>query len=527
MTTNTLVLKVPPNEKVRTEIRKTVDKYFSENDAFPPISMENLQNFALRLMQTNNWDAGYQAFVIVCCGNAVWRKIVGTVPYNRRIFLLPQCLKSSLYCSAEMDNIGLLCNECGKCTISAFLREAENLGYLALVTEGTTITTKLIESGKVDAVIGVGCMEVLQKMFASVSKFSIPGIGIPLLNCGCIDTSADMAWIKEEIHYYVPQPEIKILNLNHLRSITSSVFGREQLERYLGPAQTETEQLIMESLLAGGQRIRPFLAVLTYEAFCQNPEKSEISRLSLIVECFHKASLIHDDIEDNDSHRYGKETIHSRFGVPIAINAGDLLIGEGYRLLSECTIEPQNLGKCLQIIARGHRALTIGQGTELLAIKEKKILPFQDLLNVFENKTAAAFRVSFLLGAAMGGANDHDIEILDTFSHFIGLAYQIKDDIEDYSGEQNDIEFRKSSFMLTVLYEQLSSDEREKIQEEIQNGNNLFVYQCFENYNTKTLAIDFLLENVSNAKLRINQLSNPGLKLALHEILGKIFKDYL
>ena len=54
------------------------------------------------------------------------------------------------------------------------------------------------------------------------------------------------------------------------------------------------------------------------------------------MECFHKASLIHDDIEDDDAQRYGEPTLHVEHGVPVALNVGDLLIGEGYRLLAEC-----------------------------------------------------------------------------------------------------------------------------------------------------------------------------------------------
>ena len=136
----------------------------------PPVSHDRLFHFASLLIETEKWEERYRAFIMVCCGNAIWRSVVGAIPFSRRIFLLPQCLRNVAYCTAEQDELGLLCNECGNCSISGFLREAENLGYVALVTEGTTITTRLIESGKVDAVIGVGCMEVLQKMFASVSK---------------------------------------------------------------------------------------------------------------------------------------------------------------------------------------------------------------------------------------------------------------------------------------------------------------------------------------------------------------------
>ena len=147
----------------------------------------------------------------------------------------------------------MLCSECGNCSISGLLREAENLGYVALVTEGTTITARLIESGKVDAVIGVGCMEVLQKMFVSVSRFAIPSIGIPLLSCGCSDTTADSAWIKEEMYHLEKNSTFRLLNINYLRNRTSSIFGKEQLQRILDLSDNSTEQLVFDSLLEIGR----------------------------------------------------------------------------------------------------------------------------------------------------------------------------------------------------------------------------------------------------------------------------------
>ena len=61
----------------------------------------------------------------------------------------------------------------------------------------------------------------------------------------------------------------------------------------------------------------------------------DLRKVAVAVECFHKASLIHDDIEDNDALRYGEKTLHEEHGVAVALNVGDLLIGEGYRLLAE------------------------------------------------------------------------------------------------------------------------------------------------------------------------------------------------
>ena len=522
-----VTLDVPYDKEKRLEIRSSVEAFFQKNKIIPPVTYETLYDYASQLIETQKWEERYRAFIMVCSGNLIWRPVVGSIPYNRRIMLLPQCLRNTRSCKAEKDELGLLCSECGGCSISGFLRDAENLGYVALVTEGTTITTRLIESGKVDAVIGVGCMEVLQKMFASVSKYAIPSIGIPLVTCGCIETMADTEWIKQELYYFREDPNIRLLNLNYLKNKTSSIFGKEQIIRMMGPAQNMTEKIALESLLSGGQRLRPFMAVLAYEAFVKEPDPAVLNLLALSVECFHKASLIHDDIEDNDDTRYGKETIHSTYGIPVAINTGDYLIGEGYRLIAESTLPTEIIRDSIKIISRGHTNLTIGQGTELLSIRSGEILSSEEMLGVFENKTAAAFKVSLLLGAAIGGADRQTLDSLSLFSKYTGIAYQIKDDLSDYAGSKGDIEIRKFSILLSLLKEKASVTDKEQLILALEKGSFDLAYALISAYNIQKETQLLLTSYINEAKNCLDNFSNLGLKLALHEILGKTFKEYI
>ena len=527
MTIPPLDLVVPAEISTRHDIRQKIEEYFRMNEVMPPISYETLHDHATAFIERQGWAEEFRAFIMVCCGNAIWRTVVGAVPYNRRILLLPQCLRNSANCKAQQDELGLLCSECGNCNISGFLREAENLGYVALVTEGTTVTSRLIESGKVDAVIGVGCMEALQKMFASVSKYSVPGIGVPLLTCGCKDTLADSEWIKQEINHFRENKDIRLLNLNYIRNKTSSIFGEDQLIRVLSSSKTQTEKIALESLLSGGQRLRPFLALLAYEAFSAQPDQAIVNRLALSVECFHKASLIHDDIEDNDATRYGKKTIHTRYGIPIAINTGDYLIGEGYRLIAESGLPSDILSKSIIVISQQHKNLTIGQGTELISIQHNQLLSLKDMLNVFENKTAAAFKVSLLLGATIGGADDKTLEVLDAFSHNIGIAYQIKDDLSDYQGDNGDIAIRKFSIMLSMLGGKLTSTEKNEFLSAFETNDNAVLHEMIEHHNIQKETETLLTDYIDQTKKCLENFPNLGLKLALHEIVGKIFKEYL
>jgi geranylgeranyl diphosphate synthase, type II len=522
-----LSLDVPVLKELRYKIRNEVEEWFSQRNIIPPVSYESISGYADQLLEKHGWEKNLKAFIMVCCGNAVWRSAVGVVPYSRRIFLLPHCLRHSTLCKGQQDEMGLLCSECGNCNISGFLREAENLGYIAIVTEGSSLASRLIESGKVDAVIGVGCMDILQKMFASVNKYSIPSIGIPLLSCGCSDTMADSEWIKEEIYYLEKNPSFRLLNLNYLRNRTTSIFGEEQLRRIIEPSGDSTEQLVFESILAGGKRLRPLLTVLAYEAFSHQIDGHNLNRLALSIECFHKASLIHDDIEDNDDLRYGKETLHARHGIPVAINTGDLLLGEGYRLIAETNMPAEIILECIKVVSNGHRRLSIGQGIELMSLKNQQILSLADTLNVFEYKTATAFKVSLLLGATAGGADENSLALLGQFSRAVGIAYQIKDDIDDFRDPDGRFELHKPSVLISLLYETLPIGEKSRFQYDHFENKLEWVQQLAEDYNIHSRAEELLKVYIRESDDCLGNFQNIGLKMALHEILGNIFKEYI
>jgi len=522
-----LSLIVPSDRQLRDGIRQKVEHYFTENKTVPPVSYNRLAEYADQLLSMCNWDKSLKAFVMVCSGNAIWRSVVGTIPYSRRMLLLPQCLKNSNMCKGLQDELGLLCTECGNCNISGFLQEAEALGYLTIVTEGTTIASRLVEGGKVDAVIGVGCMEVLQKMFVAVNKYSVPAIGVPLLTCGCVDTKADSDWIKEEINHLGYNSDFHLLNLNDLLERTAKLFTVKNLERLLSLSQSATDKMVEEILLAGGKRIRPLLTILTYEAFSKSPDQGIMEHLALSVECFHKASLIHDDIEDNDSFRYGKETLHARYGLAVAINLGDLLIGEGYRLISECQLEPLVISECLKVISTGHKAMSVGQGSELLARNRSEIPSVNEILTIFMNKTAAAFRVSLLVGAIAAGADEKNIKLLDAFSHLAGIAYQIKDDLEDYADENDNITFQSPSILISLLSENAAGSDSDLIYEAITDKNTETLLNLFDKYSIREKTTSILKEYLQKTDACLGNLMNISLKLALHEIVGKTFRDYI
>lgn len=522
-----LKLTVPADRQLRNDIRQGVERYFLLNKTIPPVSYNTLSEFANTLLASNDWDRSYKAFVMVCCGNAIWRCVVGAIPYDKRMLMLPQCLKNSRLCRGRSDELGLLCSECGNCSISGFLREAEELGYLTIVSEGTIIATRLVESGKVDAIIGVGCMEVLQKIFSSVNKYTVPAIGIPLLTCGCVDTTADAEWIREEIHYLDQRSDIKIHKISNLSEKVKELFNEQFIDRLLHLSGTLTDNLVREVLLAGGKRIRPLLTILACESFNQHPDTDAIHSLALSVECFHKASLVLDDIEDNQSSRYDRETIHVRYGIPVAINLGDLLIGYGYRLIIDSGLSPLVINDCLNVVTKGHIDLSMGQGTELMTRKDGHQPSLKETLTVFGQKTSAAFRVALLLGAVAGGADEKNLKLLDRFSYLIGLAFQIKDDLDDFNPGSHSQTFENPSVLLSVLAENIDPADNKTLEEALQRNDLEILQAMIDRYMIRDLVAKLLKDYLQQIMSCLSDIQNIGLKLVLHEIVGKIFRDYL
>jgi len=178
----------------------------------------------------------------------------------------------------------------------------------------------------------------------------------------------------------------------------------------------------------------------------------EVQLAAVAVECFHKASLVHDDIQDNDTMRYGKQTVNAAYGMPIAINVGDILLGEGYRLLTDCG----NM-ELVRVAAEAHISLCKGQGMELEWSVKPRALTMDFVLDIFCNKTVPAFDVSLIMGVICANDDKGLRTTLHKYSRALGIAYQLQDDIEDF--ETDDFLALRPSAVLAALCEQEPGDE--------------------------------------------------------------------
>src|SRR5262249_7659196 len=165
-----------------------------------------------------------------------------------------------------------------------------------------------------------------------------------------------------------------------------------------------------------------------------------VRRTALAIESFHKASLVHDDIEDDDTFRYGRETLHRQYGVSTAINVGDYLIGLGYRLVGRerKALWGDCAGDILDRFSDAQLKLSAGRGAALLwRDSDEKDLDGLDALKIYALKTAPAFEAALYAGIRLGGPAEKYEKAIVEFSRNLGVAFQILNDVKDWQPDAN------------------------------------------------------------------------------------------
>jgi geranylgeranyl pyrophosphate synthase len=491
-------------ESLRDRCREVADRLDHDH----PLTKDEMEQVARRMLTEADLPEGLLGWTMVNISSAFWRTQLSSVPPERRLFLLPHCLKHAEGCPADYDQFGMNCKQCGACSIADFRSIAEDMGYRVLVAEGSPVVLKIIVGGYVDAVVGVACLNVLEKAIDKVLLAGIPCMAVPLLSSDCRNTKVDESWVEEMIRTpYVPAAA-QTRSYVHLMRAAGNLFNRETLHQLAPPMRgiglfdpsrdgvtddkptaisTEagvegavqrlsgevpdyaadaispeqlvgvdpiaaTEVIAYDFLARGGKHSRPFITLAAYdaltggEATCSDGEAKSagipdaVRRAALSIETFHKASLVHDDIEDDDSYRYGQPAVHHRFGVASAINVGDYLIGMGYRLLSRTmlgdTVDAETRVDLLDSLAAAHVRLSEGQGAELLwrDAKDRRLAPI-DALKIYALKTSPAFEAALYSGVRMAGNAAEFVEPIRKFSRNLGVAFQIINDLNDWIGD--------------------------------------------------------------------------------------------
>lgn len=487
---------VPEYRTIRSQICEAAQNWVRENKLLPPQTLDSLKRHAQLCLNELQLDGAFENYTMIMLNNALWEGCMVHIPQDQRLLLLPTCLRNHEKCKASSDELGLLCEQCGNCIIPGLMEKAEKSGLNVLIAESSSSVAEWVESGEIQAIIGVSCLHSLEKAFPSMLRHAVPGIAIPLIRDGCKDTEFDFSALddalairEDSLIYAAPGAYIR----RHLKQL----FSVEVVSRYLAastPFLHQFPELIYGALCDNGKHYRP---MITFGTYCSLHNSSDfpdfLDPITLAVECFHKASLIHDDIEDGDDSRYDKPAMHKQAGLPTALNAGDFLIGEGYRLLSHASIPVEIRAELYKQAAQAHCELALGQAQEFEFLN--KNFSLEQCLETHRLKTAPAFRVSMYMGAIAAGKFEQYSEIFHAYANSLGVAYQLFDDLEDTHANP------ASAIDCLMRTENM---DRAKARAEIT--------ELYKTYKQKTFSV-------------LEDINDPVLKTFLYRLSGRVLKD--
>ncbi len=251
----------------------------------------------------------------------------------------------------------------------------------------------------------------------------------------------------------------------------------EQILRAFLPEETGYQKTVLEamnySMLAGGKRLRPLLMRETYRMF--GGTDSRIEPFMAAIEMIHTYSLVHDDLPamDNDEYRRGRKTTHVVYGEAMAILAGDGLLTHAFETAAKAftlvdAADAAGVGRAIGILAQkaGIDGMLGGQCVDVEAEDKGLEVDMDRLMYIHDKKTAALIQSSLKIGAVLAGAPEEDIEKLEKIGHLVGIAFQIRDDILDIEGTQEELgkpigsdeKNHKATYVSLVGMEQAKAD---------------------------------------------------------------------
>ena len=446
---------VPEQREQREAVRRLADALGAGLDRSRPLTLRQLEDHAGDVLAKLSLPSRFLGFAMLSISNVFWREQFEAVPFHRRLFMLPNCLRDRARCKGTFDSVGLRCAGCGGCGIDDLKCQADALGYQTLVAEGTPTVMMKVAECDADAIIGVACLDSLEKAFHSISDLGIPFMAVPLLRNGCVNTAIEPDQIQSLLTSHRGHAIMRTHSYAPLLREAASLFEPRTLAEMLEPAtghipdavgaMTDTESIALDWLGSGGKRLRPFVtfaayAVARHGEMALEPDADvkglipvSVRKIALGIETLHKASLMHDDIEDDDASRGGKATVHRTHGVGPAINVGDYLVGLGYRLIAgeAAVLGGECVADILVHLSSSHLELCRGQGAELLWPKNGKAPRPIDALSIYALKTAPAFETSLYAGLRLADARV-DARVLKRFCTLLGEGYQLLNDLDNW-----------------------------------------------------------------------------------------------
>ena len=226
---------------------------------------------------------------------------------------------------------------------------------------------------------------------------------------------------------------------------------------------------------AGGKRVRPALLLLVAKALANGKETPHTLEMAAVVEFIHTATLLHDDVVDESTLRRGRETANAAFGNAASVLVGDFLYSRAFQMM----VAPNDL-RVMQILSDATNTIAEGEVLQLLNMHDPEVNE-ESYLQVIRYKTAKLFEASSELGAILAKASDAEREQAAAFGRHIGTAFQLMDDLLDYTASAaqmgknagDDLREGKPTLPLIYLLENGSAEERLLVRAAIEQNQDL------------------------------------------------------
>jgi geranylgeranyl diphosphate synthase, type II len=254
----------------------------------------------------------------------------------------------------------------------------------------------------------------------------------------------------------------------------------------------------------GGKRVRPVCVLMGNELFDEITQ--DAYHVAAAIELFHNFTLIHDDIMDKAPLRRGMQTVHTKYGEPTAILAGDATFVQSYVKLS--AIQPTLLQEVMPLFNR--TALQVCEGQQLdMDFENKASVSLEEYVQMITLKTSVLLAASLKLGSIIGGASKGNRDHLYEFGKNLGIAFQIQDDYLDAFGDPakfgkqvgGDILANKKTFLMIHALETASATDKEKLEQLLQSNPSDKVEQVLSIF--KTAGVDAWALELKNSYYEI------------------------
>ena len=222
------------------------------------------------------------------------------------------------------------------------------------------------------------------------------------------------------------------MSIENIRSLIAQDMGavdeviREKLHSHVALIRQVSEYIIN----SGGKRLRPSLVLLSAGTFDYSGKRHH--DLAAVVEFIHTATLLHDDVVDASELRRSKATANALFGNAASVLVGDFLYSRAFQMM----VEVDNM-RVMQVLADATNTIAEGEVLQLLNCRDPDV-DEENYLRVIRYKTAKLFEAATRLGAILGGSSPAEEEAMAAYGIHLGTAFQLTDDILDYSGDYQD-----------------------------------------------------------------------------------------